>query len=135
MSIGKTEKLTGTKCFCCLTASASLDSTEEIVDLSRLAAAFAAEHGADMNRAKMFGLITEELAGVLTEHVFSDGKKHNINARLVAKGEDLIIRIRDDCKPFDMTEYYPTLDDNRAQNAGLAIIMNMSKNVHSTRTL
>ena len=113
----------------------SASSTEEIVDLSRLAVAFASEHGADVARAKTFGLLTEELAGVLTEHGFSDGKTHNINARLLAKGEELIIRMRDDCKPFNMTEYYKTLAEDREQNAGLAIIMKMSKSVQYTNTL
>ena len=110
-------------------------STDEIVDLSRLAVAFAAEHGADMKKAKTFGLITEELAGVLTEHGFSDGKKHNINARLVAKGDELIIRMRDDCKLFNMTEYYKELTESKEQDIGLAIIMKKSREVTYTNTL
>ena len=118
----------------------SASSTEEIIDLSRLAVAFAAEHGANMNRAKTYGLITEELAGVLTEHGFSDGKTHNINARLVAKGEELtqrvlIIRMRDDCKPFNLTEYYQMVRESRENDAGIAIIMKMAKSVTYTNAL
>ena len=110
-------------------------STEEIVDLSRLAVAFAAEHGADRKKAKTFGLITEELAGVLTEHGFSDGRTHNINARLVAKGEELIIRMRDDCKPFNITEYYRMVRESHENDAGIAIIMKLSKSVTYTNAL
>lgn len=75
-----------------------------MLELSHIAVAFALEHGADKKRARSFGLLTEELAGYLAEHGFSDGKKHYINVRLVSKGDDLIIRIRDDCRPFNVTE-------------------------------
>lgn len=75
-----------------------------MLELSHIAVAFALEHGADKKRARSFELLTEELAGYLAEHGFSDGKKHYINVRLVSKGDDLIIRIRDDCRPFNVTE-------------------------------
>lgn len=110
-------------------------STEEIHGLSHIAVAFALEHGADMKRANVFGLITEELAIFLAEHGFNDGRLHNINARLVAKGDNLIIRMRDDCKPFNLTEYYKALTESRERNAGLSIIMKLSKDVQYTNTL
>ncbi len=113
----------------------SATSTGEIIDLSRVAVAFALEHGADMKRAKTFGLVTEELAILFTEHGFNDGKPHNINARLIAKGDDLIIRMRDDCKPFNLTEYYKIVRDDIEHCAGMAIIMNKSKDVQYTNTL
>ena len=88
-----------------------------------------------MRRARNYGLVTEELAIFLAEHGFNDGRTHNINARLVAKGDELIIRMRDDCKPFNMTEYYHALTESREREAGLSIIMNMSRDVQYTNTL
>ena len=110
-------------------------STDEIYELSHVAVAFALEHGADMKRARTYGLVTEELATFLAEHGFNDGKTHNINARLVAKGEELIIRMRDDCKPFNLTEYYKALTESMEREAGLSIIMKLSKDVQYTNTL
>ena len=109
-------------------------SAGDIEDLSRLAIAFAMEHGADKRRALTYGLITEELSAVLAEHGFSDGKPHHINARLVAKNDDLIIRIRDDCRPFNVTEYYELIKKERAidKEISLAIIMKMAKDVKYT---
>ena len=111
-------------------------SEKEIEELSRLAIAFAMEHGADKKRARTFGLITEELGIFLAEHGFNDGKPHTINARLVAKDEELIIRMRDDCKPLNLTEYYKFLNtpEEKEKEAGLAIIMNMAKEVIYTPT-
>ena len=110
-------------------------ATDEVYELSHVAVAFALEHGADMKRARNYGLVTEELAIFLAEHGFNDGKTHSINARLVAKGDELIIRMRDDCKPFNLTEYYKALTESREHEAGLSIIMEMSKDVQYTNTL
>ena len=106
-------------------------STDEILDYSRIAIAFALEHGAEKKKAMTFGLLTEELSGVYAEHGFSDGEPHNINMRLVAKNEDLIIRIRDDCKPFNVKEYYQIIRgiQDRETEIGLKIIMNIAEEV------
>ena len=111
-------------------------SEKEIEDLSRVAISFAMEQGADKKRARTFGLITEELGIFLAEHGFRDGKPHTINARLVAKNEDLIIRMRDDCKPLNLTEYYKFMNtpEEKEKEAGLAIIMSMAKEVIYTPT-
>ena len=106
-------------------------SEQEIETLSRVAIAFAMEHGADKRRARSFGLVTEELAIFLTEHEFKDGRQHTINARLVAKDEELIIRMRYDCKPLNLTEYYKLIEttEEKLKEASLSIIMHMSREV------
>ena len=111
-------------------------SADEIEDLSKIAVAFALEHGASRKRALNYGLITEELAGILADHGFSDGKPHSIHARLVAKNEELIIRIRDDCTPFDMTEYYHLIMESRAPetDTGFALVMKLAREVQYSFT-
>lgn len=112
-------------------------STQEIEELSKIAIAFAMEHGADKKRARKYGLITEELSVFLAEHGFNDGKEHNINMRLVAKGDDLIIRMRDDCKPMNLKDYYKLLQgsqDKKEEEINLAIILKMAKDVKYTAT-
>ncbi len=106
-------------------------TTEEILDLSRIAVAFALEHGADKKKARTFGLITEELSGFLKEHGFADGREHNIHMRLVSKDGSLIIRMRDDCKPLNVTEYYRLIKGMREKedSIDLSIIMNMAEEV------
>lgn len=103
----------------------------------KIAIAFAMEHGADKKRARKYGLITEELSVFLAEHGFNDGKEHNINMRLVAKGDDLIIRMRDDCKPMNLKDYYKLLQgsqDKKEEEINLAIILKMAKDVKYTAT-
>ena len=53
----------------------------------------------------------------------------------MAKGDELIIRVRDDCEPLNLTEYYEALTESREREAGLSIIMKMSEQVQYTSTL
>ena len=43
-------------------------------------------------------LSIEEMAGNIVEHGFTDNKNHSIDVRVVYTGEELILRIKDDCK-------------------------------------
>ena len=116
--------------------TATAVSAGDIADLSKIAVAFALEHGAEKDRALTFGLITEEIAGMLSDHGFSDGKPHSINARLIAKDGDLLVRVRDDCAPFNVTEYYDLIrkDRDAGKEMSLALIMKISKDVKYTAT-
>ena len=112
-------------------------SIKKIKVLSKIAVAFAMEHGADKKRALTYGLIAEELAIFLAEHGFKDGEEHNINARLVAKDDDLIIRMRDDCKPLNLKDYYQTLLETpeiEDDEISLSIVFKMAKDVKYTAT-
>ena len=111
-------------------------SAQEILVWSRIAADFAREHGADEEKATIFGLITEELSILYAQHGLSDGRRHNINLRLVSKDDDLYIRMRDDCKPFNVPEYYQFISGLRSkeEEIGLTIIMKMAEEVKYTVT-
>ncbi len=112
-------------------------SAQEIEELSKIAVSFAMEHGADRKRAMNYGLITEELSLFLAEHGFKDGKEHHINMRLVAKDGDLIVRMRDDCKPLNLKDYYQTLIETpeiEDDEITLAIIFKKAKDIKYTAT-
>ena len=60
----------------------------------------------------------------------------NCETDFVAKNEDLIIRMRDDCKPLNLKEYYKFINTpkEKEKEAGLVIIMHMAKEVIYTPT-
>ncbi len=50
------------------------------------------------NRRSMFvGICIEEIAGNIVDYGFGDGKKHFVDVRIIVNGEQIIIRLRDDC--------------------------------------
>lgn len=107
------------------------NSVEEILELSHIAVAFALEHGADRSRAKKLGLITEEMSHLYLENGFSDGKPHHINARMVAKDGDLILRLRDDFRSYNITSVYrdERKDNGGAEDLSLILVMRMAREV------
>lgn len=101
------------------------DSVQDIERLSKIAIAFAMEHDASAKRARNFGLVIEELSIFFAEHGFKDGMPHYINARLVAKDDDLIVRMRDDCQLLSLKEYYQLVkesQDKKDDEMNLSII-------------
>ena len=76
--------------------------------------------------AYLTSLAVEEMAKNVIEHGFSkDNKKHTLSARIVHKENELIIRIRDDCKSFDPRKKYEQIyaNDDPGSNYGIRMIM------------
>jgi hypothetical protein len=109
-------------------------STKELFLLSKVAVVFAVEHGADEERSMTYGLLVEEMSDILTQRGFSEGKANTVNVRLVAKDEDLIFRLRDDCELFNPLDYYKTIKDIREKidHLSLAVIMENARDVRYT---
>ena len=73
----------------------------------------------------------------MIEHGFSkDKRNHSIDVRIIHKGEDYIIRIRDDCLIFDpVSQLKLYSDDDTAHHIGLRMIIRTAKNVRYTSFL
>lgn len=68
--------------------------------------AFCEARGFSHRTAAFAGLCLEELAGNVVLHGFlKDRKKHYLELRVVIREEELILRIKDDCIPFNPEEY------------------------------
>jgi len=80
----------------------SIRSREGAVSISEQVHNFCLERGIDSRRAYLAGLSLEEMAGNVVDHGFTkDNKSHYVDVRVVHKDDDVILRIKDDCVPFD----------------------------------
>ena len=119
-----------------MTPDESLDLTvssiRDVVTVSKRVRAFCAERGIDSRRTFLSGLCLEEMAGNVVDHGFSaDGRKHSVDIRVVHKGDDLILRIKDDCVPFDPAERRSMVDPaDKASNIGIRIVFEMASSVN-----
>lgn len=43
----------------------------------------------------------EEMAGNIVDYGFDDGKKHFVDICVIIKEDEVVIRMRDDCRHFD----------------------------------
>ena len=113
----------------------SIDSMTEVMGISRIAVAFSVENGIDLRRAQLLSLAVEEMAGNIVQHGFGDGKPHRINIRMLAKGDGLILRIRDDCRRFDPTDRYRTelqFDQNPENGPAIKMMIRLAKEIKYT---
>ncbi len=109
----------------------SVNDLEGVVRISEQVQSFCRERGVDARRAVLAGLSMEEMAGNIVSHGFTkDRKRHSIDVRVVHKGEDVILRIKDDCVPFDPAERRRLAeDDDVTRNIGLRMVFRMARDV------
>ena len=109
----------------------TVQSIEEVVQISRRVQEFCLERGIPEKEAMFAALFMEEMAGNVVDHGFTkDRKKHTVDIRVSHKGEDVILRIRDDCVPFDPGERQKIADpDDPVKNVGIRMVFRMAKEV------
>ena len=109
----------------------SLRSMDDVVSVAEQVQNFCAARGIDKRRAYLAGLSMEEMAGNIVDHGFTkDKKKHMVDVRVVHKDDDVILRIKDDCVPFDPAERRQIIDpDDIAKNVGVRLIYRMATGV------
>ncbi|MBR3396909.1 MAG: ATP-binding protein [Lachnospiraceae bacterium] len=120
------------------TREITITSMEEVVGISEKAQQFCEEKGASTRNAMIIALAVEEMAGNIVDHGFNkDNKKHTIDIRLVAaKNGDFVLRIRDDCKRFDPSEYLELHHpDDPTAHIGIRMIYKMAKEIKYINTL
>ena len=109
----------------------SVRTMEEVVCVSRQVQAFCEEKGVDPRRSYFASLMVEEMAGNIVSHGFrKDQKSHSVDLRIAYKNQDLILRIKDDCIPFDPSERAKILDpEDITRNIGIRMVFSLARDV------
>ena len=115
----------------------SITSMEEVVHLSEGAYRFCLEKGGDRKKALYISLAIEEMAGNIIEHGFGDGKPHSIDLRLVRKGDEFILRMRDDCRAFDPESWLKAngQTERPEENIGIRMVFRLIKDIKYVNTV
>ena len=109
----------------------SVRNMDEVLTVSQNVTDFCNRRGVDGRRAYMAGLCLEEMAGNIVAHGFTkDKKSHLIDIRVVDTKDDLVLRIRDDCVPFDPKERNDlTAGGDRFRNMGIKMVYKAARDV------
>ncbi|MCR5304870.1 MAG: ATP-binding protein [Lachnospiraceae bacterium] len=103
-----------------------------VLEISGRVIDFCSERGIDHRRSCFAGLALEEMAGNVVEHGFEPGKNGNyIDIRVVHKDDDVILRIRDNCRSFDplkRTEIHK--ENDVTKNVGIRLAVGIAKKVN-----
>ena len=109
----------------------SVQSMEDVVTVANRIQAFCLDRGVSARNAYLAALCMEEMAGNVVDHGFAaDNKKHTVDLRVVHKGSDMILRIKDDCEPFDPGERQAMAEsDDPMKNIGIKMVFKMATDV------
>ncbi|MBP3216222.1 MAG: ATP-binding protein [Clostridium sp.] len=109
----------------------SLHTAESAVNTAEAVEKFCLAHGFDERRAYLAGLCMEEMAVNVLEHGFKkDSRIHSVDIRVVHGQEDLILRIRDDCVPFDPGSRKDILNPEDPQkHLGIRMVYHIAKDI------
>lgn len=111
-------------------------SEEEAVLASQKVAAFCQKHGLPPADGYHIALCVEELAVNSLEHGFKDGGRHQLELRLLLHEQSLILRLRDDGRPFDLVERYKmAAPDDPTKNIGLRLVFAAADSVEYSSAL
>ena len=104
---------------------------EDVVGIAVRVQEFCDGKGIDARRAHLAALALEEMAGNVIDHGFrKDTKKHQVDVRVVHKDGDVILRIRDDCVPFDPAERLRISDPgDPVKNIGIRMVFKTARDV------
>ena len=104
---------------------------DEVVKVSRQVQDFCLKRGIDRRRAYYAALFLEEMAGNIVTHGFSkDRKNHSVDIRVVHKDDKVILRIKDDCRPFDpATRKEITDPEDITKNIGIRMIYKLAEDI------
>ena len=110
-----------------------LYNMEEVMQTSGRVEEFCSEHGVPVRIGMHAGLCLEEMGGNIVQHGFrADRRSHAIEFRVMLQENSVVLRIKDDCIPFNPKEWLeitrPDSDDPLA-NIGIRIALGLAEEV------
>lgn len=104
---------------------------QETMEVSRRVIDFCTSRGIDQRRAYYAGLCMEEMAGNVVLHGFSkDQKKHSLDIRVSHSGDDIILRLRDNCVSFNPVERARAMEKGDGiKDVGIRLAYRIAKSV------
>lgn len=114
----------------------SVTEAAQVIPASEAVGAFCSEKGASEKDSMMMALFVEELSINIVQHGFTDKKKHSIDIRVIKLDDGWTLRVRDNCKRFDPTEWIKLHEsDDKTKNIGIRMITGMAKDVQYLSTM
>ena len=114
----------------------SINDKSEVISASQSVSDFCTEKNAAPKQQMLLPLFVEELGNNIAEHGFSKGKNNSLDIRIVHMGDGFIMRLRDNCKAFDPTEWIKLHEnDDPTANIGIRMVCGMATDVNYLSTM
>ena len=108
----------------------SVTEESQVIPASEAVGEFCGNKGASEKESMMLSLFVEELVENIVRFGFTDGKKHSVDIRVIKRADGWTLRVRDDCRRFDPTEWIKLHnEEDKTKNLGIRMVCGMAKNV------
>ena len=115
---------------------ATLRTMDEVVDFSAQVSAFCKKHNANSRCCYFTALCVEEIGKNILSYGYKNAKNHDIDVSLFFKQPELVLRIRDEGKPFDPVEYNKMItSDDPVSHMGIRMVFGVAKQVSYTNSM
>ena len=116
----------------------TIKNMDEVIKASAEVHNFLLAQKVSKRNAYIMALSVEEMTGNIIRWSFESENKNTISIYLVFKNDEWILRIRDDCKPFNPKKWAeiaaPAVEDN-FKNMGIRLVMFAAKNIEYINVL
>ncbi|MCR4908902.1 MAG: ATP-binding protein [Lachnospiraceae bacterium] len=103
------------------------EATSASEEISR----FCEKHSMGKKASYFSALCLEEMAVNVLEHGFNGGKKNNLSARIIYSGGTVMLRLKDDCKPFNPGEIASIVaPEDPYENIGIRMVYKIADDVN-----
>lgn len=117
---------------------AEITSVLDIAVFSEDVRRFCIDNGIDEKCAGRLALCLEELGCNVLEHGFDPKKEEHLEIRVIVKNNQITLRIRDDCRPFNFKKLMDEWKQDETvpeKNIGIRIVRGVANDVIYTGTL
>ncbi len=116
--------------------NAGFENLNDVMDASSNVQTFAIEHGVDHKTAMYIGLFVEEIGKNIIQYGFSGKTKNSAALLLKIQKDQVILRIRDNCKAFDPQKQAELFsEEDPYSHIGIRMVRTMSDEFIYTNTL
>lgn len=101
---------------------------DDDLSISEVVEVFLEKHNINRKKTMFSAICVEEMVNNIIEHGFNDGQKHSIDVRIIISGENVIIRIRDDCRAFNPQKWYEFYNpEDPIAHIGIRLVSKIAK--------
>ncbi len=110
----------------------TLHKQAEVSQISGLIQGFCAGNGLEHKTAYYAALCFEEMAWNIFQHGFrADKRSHTVDLCMVIMQESVLLRIKDDCIPFDPGEFAEmNKEDSSFRNIGIRLVYGIASEIN-----
>lgn len=113
----------------------AIQSMDDAVGISRQIHRFCIAKGIDKRRSYFSSIALEEIATIIIDYGFNK-PKHAISLRVTCKDDTVILRLKDNCKPFDYTKIRDLMNpQDPAAHIGIRMIRHIVQEANYQKIL